>query len=154
MIITTPHDLKSYQNLLGDGSSFGISLVYKKQENPEGLPQAFIIAEDFIGEDNVCMILGDNVFYGEGFEDLLKQAILVKKGATIFGYSVKQPERYGVIEFDKSNKVISIEEKPKKPKSNIAITGLYFFDHHAAEYSKDLKPSGRGELTSPNVPGR
>lgn len=146
LIVTTPHDLNSFQKLLGDGSSFGVNIEYKEQVNPDGLPQAFIIAEDFIGEDNVCMILGDNVFYGEGFNDLLSQASLVKDGATIFGYKVNHPEHYGVIEFDDSNKVMSIEEKPNEPKSNIAITGLYFFDHHAAEYSKQLKPSSRGEI--------
>ncbi|MDC0186058.1 glucose-1-phosphate thymidylyltransferase RfbA [Gammaproteobacteria bacterium] len=146
LIVTTPHDLNSFQKLLGDGTSFGVNIEYKEQVNPDGLPQAFIIAEDFIGEDNVCMILGDNVFYGEGFKDLLGQASLVGDGATIFGYKVNHPEHYGVIEFDDSNKVMSIEEKPHEPKSNIAITGLYFFDHHAAEYSKQLKPSSRGEI--------
>ena len=146
LIITTPHDLDSFQNLLGNGSSFGVNLSYAEQLNPEGLPQAFIIAENFIGNDNVCMILGDNIFYGEGFNNILAQALLVERGATIFGYKVNHPEHYGVIEFDKSKKVLSIEEKPIKPKSNVAITGIYFFDHHAPEYSKDLKPSSRGEL--------
>ncbi|MBT5541509.1 MAG: glucose-1-phosphate thymidylyltransferase RfbA [Gammaproteobacteria bacterium] len=146
LIVTTPHDLNSFQKLLGDGSSFGVNIEYKEQSNPDGLPQAFIIAEEFIGEDNVCMILGDNVFYGEGFNNLLSQASLVKDGATIFGYKVNHPEHYGVIEFDDSNKVMSIEEKPLEPKSNIAITGLYFFDRHAAEYSKQLMPSSRGEI--------
>jgi len=146
LLITTPHDLNSFQKLLGDGSSFGVNLEYKTQMRPEGLPQAFIIAEEFIAEDNVCMILGDNIFYGEGFNSLLKQAQTIVEGGTVFGYKVNQPEHYGVIEFDDSNKVISIEEKPIKPKSNIAITGLYFFDHQAPEYSNQLQPSGRGEL--------
>ena len=121
LIITTPHDIDSFKNLLGNGSSFGVNLSYSEQANPEGLPQAFIIAEDYIGNDNVCLILGDNIFYGEGFNEILSQALLVENGATIFGYKVNHPEHYGVIEFDQSKKVLSIEEKPIKPKSNIAI---------------------------------
>ena len=146
LIITTPHDLGSFKKLLGDGSSFGVNLSFAEQANPEGLPQAFIIAEDFIGKENICMILGDNIFYGEGFKHLLNQAQNIDNGATIFGYKVNHPENYGVIQFNESNKVMSIEEKPSQPKSNTAITGIYFFDHHVSRYSKELKPSKRGEL--------
>ena len=146
LIITTPHDLDSFEKLLGDGNSFGVNISYAIQDKPEGLPQAFIIAEEFIGEDNVCMILGDNIFYGEGFKEILYHAKSVERGATVFGYQVKHPEHYGVIQFSDQKKVISIEEKPAQPKSDTAITGIYFFDKFAPEYSKNLRPSNRGEL--------
>ena len=147
LIITTPEDSDSFKRLLGDGSSFGVKLTYEVQPKPEGLAQAFLIGEKFIGKDSVCLILGDNIFYGQGFTPILKRVISLNKGATIFGYKVKDPERFGVVEFDeKTLKVISIEEKPEKPKSNFAATGLYFYDNRVVEFSKMIKPSPRGEL--------
>lgn len=147
LIISTPHDLPNFEKLLGDGSQFGINLFYEVQPSPEGLAQAFIIGEKFIGRDCCAMVLGDNIFYGNGLTRLLKEAVeATKQGmATIFGYYVNDPERFGVVEFD-NGKVISIEEKPKKPKSNYAVTGLYFYDNRVIQYTKTLKPSPRGEL--------
>lgn len=146
LIITTPEDQESFKRLLGDGSSFGIKLQYAIQPKPEGLAQAFIIGEDFIGKDNVCLILGDNIFYGQGFTPILKQAIKNNIGATLFGYKVKDPERFGVVEFNDELKVVSIEEKPLKPKSNYAATGLYIYDNRVIKLSKSISPSSRGEL--------
>ncbi len=146
LIITTPEDLQSFKRLLGDGRDFGIKLSYEVQPSPDGLAQAFTIGESFIGNDNVCLVLGDNIFYGPGITPRLQAAAQRKKGATIFGYQVKDPERFGVIEFDDRNKVLSIEEKPKVPKSNFAVTGLYFYDNDVIEISKRIKPSTRGEL--------
>ena len=146
LIISTPFDLPNFKKLLGDGSDFGISLTYKEQPSPAGLAQAFIIGADFIGSDSVAMILGDNIFYGPEFNKILKTVVNSNFGATVFGYNVKNPERFGVIEFDESGKVKSIEEKPKKPKSNYCVTGLYFYDNKVVKYAKSLKPSLRGEL--------
>jgi glucose-1-phosphate thymidylyltransferase len=147
LIITTPEDSESFKRLLGDGSSFGVNLSYAVQPRPEGLAQAFLIGEKFIGNDNVCLILGDNIFYGQGFTPILKRAMASNPGATIFGYKVKDPERFGVVEFDaKTLRVISIEEKPAKPKSTYAATGLYFYDNRVVEIAKSIKPSHRGEL--------
>ena len=146
LIISTPSDLPNFKRLLGDGSDFGIELSYAEQESPKGLAQAFIIGEKFIGTDRVCLILGDNIFYGYSFSKMLKSAILKKKGATLFAYHVTDPKRFGVIEFDKNKKVMSIKEKPKNPKSNYAITGLYFYDNRVIKIAKSLKPSSRGEL--------
>ena len=146
LIISTPEDLPSYQKLLGDGSNFGINLEYAQQPSPDGLAQAFIIGEEFIGEDSVCLILGDNIFWGHGFTPLLKKATSKSSGATVFGYQVNDPERFGVVEFDQNNKVNSIEEKPQNPKSNFAITGLYFYDNDVIDIAKTIKPSNRGEL--------
>ncbi|MFC1237541.1 glucose-1-phosphate thymidylyltransferase RfbA [Vibrio sp. F74] len=146
LVITTPEDYDSFQRLLGDGSSFGIRLTYEQQESPDGLAQAFIIGETFIGEDSVCLVLGDNVFYGQSFSQTLQHAVQKKHGATVFGYQVKDPERFGVVEFDDNMKAISIEEKPEKPKSNYAVTGLYFYDNRVVEFAKKVKPSSRGEL--------
>lgn len=146
LIITTPEDQSSFERLLGDGSQFGISLQYAIQSKPEGLAQAFIIGEKFIGSDSVCLVLGDNIFYGQSFTPKLKEAAARQKGATVFGYQVKDPERFGVVEFDNNKKVISIEEKPKKPKSTFAVTGLYFYDNQVVELAKQVQPSHRGEL--------
>ena len=147
LIITTPEDSESFKRLLGDGKSFGINLSYAVQPKPEGLAQAFIIGEEFIGKDKVCLILGDNIFYGQGFTPILKRAIDNNTGGTIFGYKVKDPERVGVVEFDeKTMKVISVEEKPSNPKSHYAATGLYFYDNSVIEIAKTIKPSVRGEL--------
>jgi glucose-1-phosphate thymidylyltransferase len=146
LIISTPFDLPNFKRLLGDGSDFGIKLSYAKQENPDGLAQAFIIGEKFIGKDRVCLILGDNNFYGYSFSKMLKTATLRKKGATIFAYHVTDPKRFGVVEFDKNKRAISIIEKPKNPKSNYAITGLYFYDNRVIKIAKNIKPSPRGEL--------
>lgn len=146
LIITTPEDQAGFQRLLGDGSQFGIALEYAVQPSPDGLAQAFIIGEEFIGQDNVCLILGDNLFWGQGFSPMLLAAAQRQQGATVFGYKVKDPERFGVIEFDKQQKVISIEEKPAKPKSNFAVTGLYFYDNKVVDLAKQVKPSHRGEL--------
>lgn len=146
LIISTPKDISLYENLFNDGSHLGIKISYAIQPSPDGLAQAFIIGEQFIGNDEACMILGDNVFYGYGLIQMLKDAATIKDGATVFGYYVKDPERYGVAEFDSNGKVISIEEKPKNPKSNFAITGLYFYDNTVVEKAKSLKPSARGEL--------
>ena len=149
LIITTPEDSDSFKRLLGDGSRFGISLSYIEQPTPDGLAQAFILGEEFIGDDNVCLVLGDNIFYGQGFSPKLKHAVENAnngRGATVFGYEVKDPERFGVVEFDENNKAISIEEKPVKPKSNLAVTGLYFYDNSVVDIAKKIKPSERGEL--------
>ena len=146
LIITTPEDVESFKRLLGDGSLFGIELTYAIQPSPDGLAQAFIIGEDFIGQSNVCLVLGDNIFYGQGFTPMLKQAIARQQGATVFGYQVKDPERFGVVEFDQNKCVISLEEKPKHPKSNFAVTGLYFYDNDVIQIAKQVKPSDRGEL--------
>ncbi|MUK46093.1 glucose-1-phosphate thymidylyltransferase RfbA [Aliivibrio fischeri] len=149
LVITTPDDQESFKRLLGDGSQFGINLVYKEQPSPDGLAQAFIIGEEFIGNDSVCLVLGDNIFYGQGFSPKLKQAVENAKngqGATVFGYQVKDPERFGVVEFDRNRKAISIEEKPEIPKSNFAVTGLYFYDNQVVSLAKRVKPSERGEL--------
>ena len=146
LIISTPVDTPRFKELLGDGSSLGMNLDYAVQESPDGLAQAFIIGEKFIGNDKVAMILGDNIFSGYGFKDILKKAVAKKSGATVFGYYVDDPERFGIVEFDESGKAISIEEKPEKPKSNYCVTGLYFYDNRVVEYAKNLKPSKRGEL--------
>ncbi len=146
LIITTPEDQSSFQRLLGDGSEFGISLQYAVQATPDGLAQAFIIGEEFIGKDNVCLALGDNIFWGQGFSPILKKAAARLTGASVFGYQVKDPERFGVVEFDQDLKAISIEEKPLKPKSNFAVTGLYFYDNRVVNIAKNVKPSERGEL--------
>ncbi len=146
LVISTPRDLPGFRNLLGDGKSLGMKFSYKEQPSPDGLAQAFIIGEEFIGKDPVCMILGDNIFYGHGFGDALLQTAELKKGACVFGYYVNDPERYGVVEFDKNRKVKSIEEKPVKPKSNYAVTGLYFYDNTVVSKAKALRPSPRGEL--------
>lgn len=146
LLISTPDDIDGYKRLLGDGSQFGISLSYAVQPSPDGLAQAFIIGEEFIGESNVCLVLGDNIFYGQGFTPMLKQAANRKKGATVFGYQVKDPERFGVVEFNEQKQAISIEEKPVKPKSNFAVTGLYFYDNDVIDIAKNVKPSHRGEL--------
>ena len=146
LIISTPRDLPGFRNLLGDGKSLGMSFSYREQPSPDGLAQAFIIGEEFIGDDTVCMILGDNIFYGHGFGDVLLKTAEIQKGACVFGYYVTDPERYGVVEFDKERKVISIEEKPANPKSNYAVTGLYFYDNSVVAKAKALKPSPRGEL--------
>lgn len=146
LIITTPEDKESFERLLGDGSQFGVRLQYAIQPSPDGLAQAFIIGEDFIGDSNVCLVLGDNIFYGQGFTPMLKQAVARSKGATVFGYQVKDPERFGVVEFDEQKRAISLEEKPKQPKSNFAVTGLYFYDNEVIQIAKQVKPSERGEL--------
>lgn len=146
LIITTPEDKDSFIRLFGDGESFGINISYAVQPSPDGLAQAFTIGKDFIGGDSVCLVLGDNIFWGEGFSQKLKHTFSMKKGATVFGYPVKDPERFGVVEFDKNQKVISIEEKPSKPKSNFAVTGLYFYDNDVIEIARKVKPSKRGEL--------
>lgn len=149
LIISTPDDLPNFERLLGDGSNYGIKLSYKEQSSPDGLAQAFIIGEDFIGDDSCAMILGDNIFYGGGFSNYLARArenVEKKHRATIFGYHVEDPERFGIVEFDKNRKVLSVEEKPENPKSSWAVTGLYFYDNRCVEYAKKLKPSARGEL--------
>jgi len=146
LIISTPEDTPVYEQLLGDGSRLGMKLSYKVQETPRGLADAFILGEEFIGDDSVCLILGDNVFYGQALTELLRQAKAAKKGATIFGYPVKDARSFGVVEFDENNKVISIEEKPEKPKSNYAVPGLYFYDNQVVEIAKNVKPSARGEI--------
>ena len=151
LMITTPHDQQSYINLLGNGSDFGIQLSYEVQENPDGLAQAFIIGEDFIGDDSVCLVLGDNIFWGQGFSPKLMDAAQRECGATVFGYQVKDPERFGVVEFDGDGRALSIEEKPENPKSNYAVTGLYFYDNQVVEIAKSVKPSERGELEITSV---
>ncbi|MDY6063084.1 MAG: glucose-1-phosphate thymidylyltransferase RfbA [Erysipelotrichaceae bacterium] len=149
LVISTPQDTPRFQELLGDGSQFGVNLEYKVQPSPDGLAQAFIIGKEFIGNDSVAMVLGDNIFNGHGFKDRLKQAVINAEsgdGATIFGYYVDDPERFGIVEFDKNGRAVSIEEKPQKPKSNYCVTGLYFYDNKVVEYAENLKPSARGEL--------
>ena len=146
LIITTPHDQHQYKNLLGNGDFFGISISYVIQEQPSGLAEAFILGAEFIGKSRVCLVLGDNVFYGQGFSSILKRACSISDGATIFGYQVKDPERFGVAEIDKNGKVLSIEEKPMIPKSNLAVTGLYFYDNRVVDIAKSIRPSARGEL--------
>jgi len=146
LIISTPEDINGYKRLLGDGSDFGLFIEYKIQPSPDGLAQAFIIGEDFIGDSSVALVLGDNIFYGQHFSNNLKRALEKKDGATLFGYHVKDPERFGVVEFDKNGNVLSIEEKPVDPKSNYAVTGLYFYDNDVVKIAKSIKPSSRGEL--------
>lgn len=151
LIISTPSDLPSFRTLLGDGSNFGIQLSYAEQASPDGLAQAFLIGADFIGTDQVSLILGDNIFYGYGFSQMLKEAAQREQGATIFGYQVSDPERFGVVEFDAQGKAISIEEKPKQPKSNFAVTGLYFYDNSVVDIARQVRPSARGELEITDV---
>ncbi|CAN7722054.1 glucose-1-phosphate thymidylyltransferase RfbA [Rhizobium sp. LjRoot98] len=151
LIISTPHDLPNFQRLLGDGSAWGISLLYAEQPSPDGLAQAYIIGADFVGSDPSCLILGDNIFYGHGVTDLFKNAVAREDGATVFAYHVHDPERYGVVEFDKMMKAVSIEEKPERPRSNWAVTGLYFYDKDVVDIAANLKPSPRGELEITDV---
>ncbi|MGP5271855.1 glucose-1-phosphate thymidylyltransferase RfbA [Psychrobacter faecalis] len=146
LIISTPDDIDGFKRLLADGQELGIDISYAVQPSPDGLAQAFIIGEEFIGDSNVCLVLGDNIFYGQGFTPLLRQAVNRQKGATVFGYQVKDPERFGVVAFDENKRAISIEEKPVKPKSNYAVTGLYFYDNDVIEIAKKVKPSDRGEV--------
>jgi len=146
LIISTPEDLPNFERLLGSGNDLGLNFSYKVQPSPDGLAQAFILGEEFIGDDTCAMVLGDNIFYGNGFSKMLQKAAAKEKGATVFGYYVDDPERFGVVEFDKNGQAISLEEKPKEPKSNYAVTGLYFYDNKCVEYAKNLKPSARGEL--------
>ena len=146
LIITTPEDQPGFIRMLGNGSDFGVNLTYKIQPSPDGLAQAFIIGEDFIGDDSVCLVLGDNIFWGQGFTPILKRAASRNSGASVFGYQVKDPERFGVVAFDENQKAISLEEKPEKPQSNFAVTGLYFYDNDVVEMAKKVKPSHRGEL--------
>ncbi|MWV15951.1 glucose-1-phosphate thymidylyltransferase RfbA [Pseudomonas sp. L-22-4S-12] len=146
LLISTPDDISGFQRLLGDGREFGIRLSYAVQPSPDGLAQAFIIGEEFIDNDSVCLVLGDNIFYGQGFGPLLRDAASRSKGATVFGYHVKDPERFGVVEFDADKRAVSIEEKPLRPKSHYAVTGLYFYDNDVVEIAKQVKPSNRGEL--------
>jgi glucose-1-phosphate thymidylyltransferase len=146
LIISTPRDIETFKELFGDGSFIGLRISYKIQPSPDGLAQAFILGEEFIGNDSVCLVLGDNIFYGYGLPKTLRKAASLTKGATVFGYYVSDPQRYGVVEFDKDKKVVGIEEKPEKPKSNYAVTGLYYYDNSVIEKAKKLKPSKRGEL--------
>ena len=151
LIISTPQDLPRFSNLLGDGQELGINLSYKEQPRPDGLAQAFILGEEFIGSDNVCLVLGDNIIYGQGLSRVLERCVRLKRGGIIFGYPVKDPERYGVVEFDSQGKVIGIEEKPEKPRSKYAVPGIYFYDNQVIEIAKSLKPSARGELEITDV---
>jgi len=154
LIISTPHDLPRFRETFGDGSRLGLSLSYKEQPEPNGLAEAFILGDEFIGRDNVCLILGDNIFYGQGFTERLKKAVRdvnASGGATVFGYYVNDPERYGVVEFDGQGKVLSLEEKPKTPKSNYVVTGLYFYDNEVVEIARSVKPSARGEIEITDV---
>lgn len=151
LVISTPEDIVSYQRLLGDGSQYGIHLSYKVQPSPDGLAQAFLLGETFIGKDNVCLVLGDNIFYGQGFTGKLRESVARPTGATVFGYQVKDPERFGVVEFDTNKRAISIEEKPQQPRSNFAVTGLYFYDNDVIDIAKHVKPSARGELEITSV---
>ncbi|RUO76948.1 glucose-1-phosphate thymidylyltransferase RfbA [Idiomarina seosinensis] len=151
LLITTLEDQDGFKRLLGDGSQWGINLDYAVQSSPDGLAQAFIIGEEFIGDDSVCLVLGDNIYYGQGFSNLLQSAAQRDKGATVFGYQVTDPERFGVVEFDEQQRAISIEEKPEKPKSDFAVTGLYFYDNDVVEIAKEVKPSERGELEITSV---
>jgi len=151
LIITTPEDASSFQRLLGDGSAFGVNLQYAAQPSPDGLAQAFIIGERFIGNDRVCLVLGDNIFYGQGFTTILQQAVSKIEGATVFGYQVRDPHRFGVVEFDDEWKVLSIAEKPARPKSNFAVTGLYFYDNDVVDIARNVAPSDRGELEITSV---
>ena len=146
LVITTPHDAPMFHNLLGDGSQWGLNLSFAVQPKPEGLAQAFLIGRDFIAGDKSCLILGDNIFYGQGLQDVLMRAAALRQGATVFGYQVSDPERYGVVEFDAAGQAVSLEEKPRQPKSRFAVTGLYFYDEQVADIAADLKPSDRGEL--------
>lgn len=151
LIITTPDSREQFKSLLGNGESWGIKLLYQVQSTPDGLAQAFILGEDFIGGDSVCLILGDNIFYGQGFTPVLREAAELKSGAMVFGYKVRDPERFGVVEFNSSMEAISLEEKPNKPKSNFAVTGLYFYDNAVVDIAKQVKPSTRGELEITSV---
>ncbi len=151
LIISTPTDLPKFKELFGDGSQLGLSFTYKVQEEPRGLAEAFILGEDFIGDDSVCLVLGDNIFFGHGLPEMLQEAAKTKQGATVFGYYVNDPERYGIVEFDGKNNAVSIEEKPQCPKSNYAVVGLYFYDNQVVDIAKALKPSPRGELEITDV---
>lgn len=154
LIITTPQDQHNYKELLGDGSEYGVNFEYKIQDSPDGLAQAFILGRDFIGDDRVCLILGDNIFYGYGLSELLKQSVARESGATIFGYHVSDPKRFGVVEFNNKGGVISIEEKPQSPKSNYAVTGLYIYDNDVVKIAQKIKPSSRGELEITDINNR